>query len=110
EALAPQAALDCRPPPAVAEARQRPAGLDAHVLSDLAHRPRRVRGHLLDLELDRPRAQVTPSQLDQPGVWRGREPRGGAHRAAAAVLGVGIIELLLEHAHEAAPVRPEALH
>ena len=110
KALAAQAPLHRRPPAAVAEAGQRPPGLDADVLGDLAHRARRVGGHLLDLELDRRRAQVAAGQLHQRRVGRRGEAGGGADRAAAAVLGLRIVELRLQHAHEAAPVGAEALH
>ena len=110
EALAAQAPLHRRPPAAVAEAGQRPPGLDADVLGDLAHRARRVGRHLLDLELDRRRAQVAAGQLHQRRVRRRAEAGGGADRAAAAVLGLRIVELRLQHAHEAAPVGAEALH
>ena len=80
-----QAALDGRPPAAITEARERPAALSPGVLRDLSHRAGSVGGHLLDLELQRGRAQVSGGKLDQRRVWRLGETWRGADRAATAV-------------------------
>ena len=105
-----EAALDRGPPAAVADARQRPAGLEACVRRDLAHRPLGVRCHLAHLELHGLGAQVPVGALHQSAVRRGAEPRRRARRAAAAVLRVGIVELLLEDAHQTAAVGSERRH
>ena len=65
-----QAALDGRPPAAITEPRERPAAVSPGILWDFAHRPGRVWGHLLDLELQRGGAQMSGGQFDQRRVWR----------------------------------------
>ena len=65
---------------------------------------------VLLVELDRSRAQMAGGELDQPRVGRGGEPRTGACGAASAVAGVGVVELLLQHPHQAASVGAEVGH
>ena len=92
------------------EARERAPLLGPHVLRQLAHRPGLAGRHLLDLEHERPRAQQQRRLADQSWVQRRVEARAGADRATPAVGGIGIVELLLQGAHEAAPVGPERGH
>src|SRR5215218_8085921 len=49
-------------------------------------------------------------ELDQPARGCRREARRRAHCTATAVLRVWVVELLLEDAHEAAPVGPVRRH
>src|SRR5580704_4259492 len=110
ELAALQAALESRPPPAVAKTRQRPPRLDEHVRGDLAHHAAGVGRHLAHLELDRRGAQVPSGGFHQRRIERGVESPTGAYRAAAAVLRRGVVELILEHPHEAATVGAERCH
>ena len=110
ESVAAQAALHRRPPAAVAETGQRPAGLDADILGDLAHRPRRVRRHLLDLELDRRERRWRPASSTSAGSG-GAANRGAVQTAQRPQSWrLRIVELLLQDAHQAAAVGAEALH
>ena len=51
-----------------------------------------------------------PASSTSAASGGGAEPRRRAHRAAPAVPRLRIIELLLQHAHQAPPVGAEALH
>ena len=104
------ARLHERVPAAVAEPRQRAALLGAHGLGDLAHRALGVGRHLLDLEHERARAQVQRRLAHELRIQRPVEARAGAHRAAPAVLRRRVVELLLQRAHQAAPVGAELRH
>ena len=53
---------------------------------------------------------MPPGGLDQRRIERRVEARAGAHRAAPAVLGRRVVELLLEDAHQAAAVGAERRH
>ena len=97
-------------PAAVAEARERAALLDDELAGDLAHPALGVGGHLLGVERQRLRAQVVDRLAHERRVQRAVVARRGADRAAPAVLRVGVVELLLQRAHEAAPVGAEARH
>ena len=92
------------------EAGERAALLGAHVLAELAHLALGVGRHLLDLEHERARAQVQRGLAHQRRVQRAVEARRRADRADAAVDRVGVVELLLQRAHQAAAVGAEGRH
>ncbi|MEZ5120553.1 MAG: hypothetical protein R2736_03060 [Solirubrobacterales bacterium] len=96
EASRAQTVRDRRPPPRVADARQGPPGLDLRLRRDLAHPALGVGRHPLGLEHQRLRAQVQLARAHECRVEGDREARLRAHRAAAAVLRVGVVELLLQ--------------
>ena len=110
EAAFAAAGLDQRVPAAVAEAGERAALLGAHVVAELLHLALGVGRHLLDVEQDRARAQVQRGLAHERGVERAGVARRGADRADAAVLRVGVVELLAQRAHQAAAVGAEGRH
>ncbi len=96
-------------PPSPSRASARPSSARTSSAS-LRIAPSSSGSHLLDLEDERLGAQVQRRRPHQLGRRRLAEARPGAHGAAPAVLRIGVVELLLQRAHEAAPVGAEAGH